>query len=108
MLQRRSVAFSPQMRDPEQVTALTSSQEDQLLRNINNTNAFVRKMTAHSVLYTLHFFLVDGKRVIVNKREKLRRDAVSRDPISFYAQMLRWKEFKTSSDGVPKGNEEVL
>lgn len=89
MLQHRSVASAPQMRDPEQVTALTSSQEEQLLRDINNADTFHRKMIAHSILYRLHFFLVDGKRVVVNKREKVRQDVVSRDPISFYTQMLR-------------------
>lgn len=104
-MQHRSVASAPQMRDPEQVTTLTSSQEEQLLRDINNADTFHRKMTAHSILYKLHFFLVDGKRVIVNKREKLRQDVVGRDPISFYTQMLRWKVFNTSSDGTPKGNE---
>ncbi|XP_068189631.1 interleukin-6-like [Antennarius striatus] len=57
---------------PGQVSVLTNSQEEQLLRDVNNSDNFHRKMTAHSILYKLHHFLIRGKRVI-DKREKPRR-----------------------------------
>ncbi|XP_049459106.1 interleukin-6-like [Epinephelus fuscoguttatus] len=59
------------MRNPDQVTALTSSQETQLLKDLDNPSTFHRKMTAHSILRELHIFLLDSKRQI-NKRERLR------------------------------------
>ncbi|XP_029298337.1 interleukin-6-like [Cottoperca gobio] len=59
------------MRNPSQVTALTSIQEVQLLKDLENPNTFQRKMTAHSILRQLHFFLLNGKRVIT-KKEKTR------------------------------------
>ncbi|KAK2830274.1 hypothetical protein Q5P01_018205 [Channa striata] len=61
------------MKNPERVAVLTSSQEQELLRNINNPDAFHKKMTAHSILRELHTYLVDGKRAII-KREKPRRN----------------------------------
>ncbi|KAF3707540.1 Interleukin-6 [Channa argus] len=61
------------MKNPERATVLTSSQEEQLLRNIDNPDAFHKKMTAHSILRELHTWLVDGKRAII-KREKPRRN----------------------------------
>lgn len=82
-----TVTSAPQMRASERVTALTSSQEEQLLRDINNPDTFHRKMTAHSILYKLHHFLVDCKRVIINKKH--RGSGVSRvmAPVSFYDQI---------------------
>lgn len=76
------------MRKPNQVAALTSSQEEQLKRAVNIPDTFHRKMTAHSILYKLHYFLIDGKRVIINKRERQRGSVVSGGitPISFYDQ----------------------
>ncbi|KAI4818075.1 hypothetical protein KUCAC02_011440 [Chaenocephalus aceratus] len=59
------------MRNPGQVTALTSSQEVQLLNDLDNPNPFQRKMTAHNILRQLHYFLLKGKRAIT-KREKIR------------------------------------
>ena len=50
------------MRNSDQVAALSSSQEEQLLKELNNPDAFHRKMTAHSILYNLRLFLIDGKR----------------------------------------------
>ncbi|TNN28895.1 Interleukin-6 [Liparis tanakae] len=55
------------MRNPEQVTALSSNQEAQLLGGLNHLDAFQRKMTAHSILRQLHHFLVDSKRAITKK-----------------------------------------
>ncbi|XP_068603661.1 interleukin-6-like [Brachionichthys hirsutus] len=65
------------MRDPEQVSGLTSSQKEQLLRDVDIADTFHRKMTAHSILYTFHYFLIRGKRVI-NKSEKPRRGMISK------------------------------
>ncbi|KAK5855196.1 hypothetical protein PBY51_005324 [Eleginops maclovinus] len=59
------------MKNPEQVTALTSSQEVQLLKDLDNPNTFHRKMTAHNILRQLHYFLLKGKRAIA-KRERSR------------------------------------
>lgn len=66
-----AVSSAPQMRNPGQVTALTSSQEVQLLNDLDNPNPFQRKMTAHNILRQLHYFLLKGKRAIT-KREKIR------------------------------------
>ncbi|XP_059205103.1 interleukin-6-like [Centropristis striata] len=79
-----------EMRNPEAVTALTSSQEVQLLRGLDNPTAFQRKMTAHSILRQLHLFLLRGRRVIT-KREKSRGRPAFRTgaPIAFYNQNLK-------------------
>ncbi|KAM3858426.1 interleukin-6 [Diretmus argenteus] len=50
------------MKHPNQVTALTGSQEEQLLKELDNPDTFRRKMTAYSILYQFHWFLVDGQR----------------------------------------------
>ncbi|XP_039977788.1 interleukin-6-like [Xiphias gladius] len=59
------------MRNPEQVTVLTGSLEEQLLKDIDNPDTFYRKMTAHSILRHFHDFLRDAKRAI-RKRERPR------------------------------------
>ncbi|KAM7384148.1 hypothetical protein PAMA_011476 [Pampus argenteus] len=59
------------MRHPERVSALNKSQEESVLRELDNPNTFHRKMTAHSILRQLHMFLVDGKRAVI-KREMRR------------------------------------
>lgn len=74
------------MRDGEQVTRPSSGQEEQLLRDVSSPNTFHRKMTAHGVLYNLHYFLVDCRRVIVNKRPRPR---VAADAVTFYHQRPR-------------------
>ncbi|KAM8841465.1 interleukin-6-like isoform 2-T2 [Spinachia spinachia] len=56
------------MRNPEQVTALTGSQEAELLRGVDRPNIFENKMVAHSILRQFHFFLLDSKQAIT-KRE---------------------------------------
>uniref|UniRef100_H3CA23 Interleukin-6 n=1 Tax=Tetraodon nigroviridis TaxID=99883 RepID=H3CA23_TETNG len=53
-----------------QVTTLSSSQQEQLLRAVDRSDTFHRRMTAHGILYNLHYFLVDCRRVIVNKRAR--------------------------------------
>lgn len=84
--------FFFQVRERSQVTALSSSQQEQLLRAVEQSDTFHRRMTAHSILYNLHFFLVDCKRVIVNKRAtKAREAAGSRllTAVTFYQQKLK-------------------
>ncbi|KAM6903822.1 interleukin-6-like [Lycodopsis pacificus] len=78
------------MRNSEQVTALNSSQEAQLLRGLDNPDTFHRKMTAHSILRQLHHFLVDSKRAIT-KKEKTRGSVADRllAPITFYNQKFK-------------------
>ncbi|XP_042362890.1 interleukin-6-like [Plectropomus leopardus] len=78
------------MKNPERVTAVTSSQEAQLLKALENPNTFHRKMTAHSILQQLHYFLLHGKRQIA-KRERTRGSSVFRtmEPVSFYQTLKR-------------------
>lgn len=85
------VILNIQVKDRDQVIRLTSSQEEQLLKDINYPNMFHRKMTAHGILYNLHFFLVDCRRVIVNKRAKHRESAASRvmTAVTFYHQQQK-------------------
>ncbi|XP_072226185.1 interleukin-6 [Leuresthes tenuis] len=64
------------MRNGDRVTALSSSQEEQLLKELNNNpDAFHRKMTAHSILYNLRLFLIDGKRSFRKWEMPIRRTA---------------------------------
>uniref|UniRef100_A0A3Q2E5F2 Interleukin-6 n=1 Tax=Cyprinodon variegatus TaxID=28743 RepID=A0A3Q2E5F2_CYPVA len=51
------------MRNADQVVAPTSSEEQQWLKKLDNPDLFHRKMMAHSILRSLNFFLVDGKRL---------------------------------------------
>lgn len=67
---------------------LSSSQEQQLLRDTSHSDSFHRRMTAHGILYNLHFFLVDCRRVIVNKRAK-HRDEAAMTAATFYQQKLK-------------------
>lgn len=73
------------------MTRLTSSQEEQLLRDIPHSDTFHRKMTAHGILYNLHYFLVDCRRVIVNKRAKQREAAAGGllTAVTFYQQKVK-------------------
>ncbi|XP_034561085.1 interleukin-6-like [Notolabrus celidotus] len=57
------------MKHPERVTELTSTKEEQLLKEINSPYTFQRRMTAHSILFELRNFLLKGKRAI-KKKEK--------------------------------------
>lgn len=69
----------------------TSSQEEQLLRDIPHSDTFHSKMTAHGILYNLHYFLVDCRRVIVNKRATHRDAAAGRlmTAVTFYQQKVK-------------------
>ncbi|KAM3596849.1 uncharacterized protein V6R79_021664 [Siganus canaliculatus] len=78
------------MKNPAQVTPLSSSQEQQLLGNINHNDSFHSKITAHSILYKLHFFLVDCKRAI-RKMDRPRRNMADRvtSPVVLFHQKLK-------------------
>lgn len=54
------------MRNGERVAALTGSEEKKLLKDLANPDTFKRKMTAHSILYYLRLFLINGKRSLRN------------------------------------------
>uniref|UniRef100_A0A8C5HMU4 Interleukin-6 n=1 Tax=Gouania willdenowi TaxID=441366 RepID=A0A8C5HMU4_GOUWI len=59
------------MTHSDQVTAPTSNQEEQLLKDYDKpADVFYRKMAAHGILHHLRKFLADGKRAI-HKREKV-------------------------------------
>ncbi|XP_028454057.1 interleukin-6-like [Perca flavescens] len=77
------------MRHRGQVTALTSSQEAQLLRDLDlDPIEFRRKMIAHSILRQLHYFLLEGKTVITKKEIRQRQANRTLTPIAFN-QMLK-------------------
>lgn len=67
--------------------APTAGQAQQLLQEMKASDSFHRRMMAHSVLYKLHQFLVDGKTVI-NKRERS-RGGRGRAAVTFYTQNLK-------------------
>ncbi|KAM9737968.1 interleukin-6 [Menidia menidia] len=50
------------MSSSEQVRELSGGQQQRLLQELSSPDAFHRKMTAHSILYHLRLFLIDGKR----------------------------------------------
>ncbi|XP_073319614.1 interleukin-6-like [Pagrus major] len=79
--------ITEKMRHAVQVTPLTSSQEEQLLRDINSSDTFHRKMIAHSILYQLRIFLVDCKNAI-SKKEMLRESRANRGmtPVTLFYQ----------------------
>ncbi|MED6285998.1 hypothetical protein CHARACLAT_001164 [Characodon lateralis] len=44
------------------VVALTSSQEQQLLKELDSPDDYERKMTAHRILYSMRNFIIDSRR----------------------------------------------
>uniref|UniRef100_A0A8C8A2F2 Interleukin-6 n=1 Tax=Oryzias sinensis TaxID=183150 RepID=A0A8C8A2F2_9TELE len=64
------------MKRSERVPAPSSSQEEQLLKQLDSPDTFQRRMTAHSILSHLRFFLIDGKRAF-RKWETPRRQKVN-------------------------------
>uniref|UniRef100_A0A667XXL3 Interleukin-6 n=1 Tax=Myripristis murdjan TaxID=586833 RepID=A0A667XXL3_9TELE len=52
------------MKHREQVRALTSSEEEMLLKEMDNPDVFHRRMTAHSILLKLNEFLIDSKKSV--------------------------------------------
>ncbi|RVE66966.1 hypothetical protein OJAV_G00112670 [Oryzias javanicus] len=67
------------MKRSERVSAPSSSQEEQLLKQLDSPDTFKRRMTAHSILSHLHFFLIDGKRAF-RKWETPRRQKINPAP----------------------------
>uniref|UniRef100_A0A3Q1IXX9 Interleukin-6 n=1 Tax=Anabas testudineus TaxID=64144 RepID=A0A3Q1IXX9_ANATE len=64
-------SLKQKMKNSERVTALTSVQEEELLKNLNNSkDTYLRKMTAYCILSKLHWFVVDGKRAIDKREDK--------------------------------------
>ncbi|XP_051811544.1 interleukin-6-like [Acanthochromis polyacanthus] len=84
------VTSGPQMKHRERVLALTSTQEEQLLKGLINPDTFQRKMMAHSILHHFHTFLVDAK-TSLNKMEKPRGRLANRGlaTISSLQQLLK-------------------
>lgn len=64
---------SCQMKHPERVVELTTSEQERLLKELDNPDTFQRKMIAHNILRQLHWFLIDGKRAIVRKEMQMER-----------------------------------
>nr|XP_057903667.1 interleukin-6-like [Doryrhamphus excisus] len=58
------------MKKPDQVTSLSSSEEETLLSLLRNDDTFHSKMTAHSILRELYIFLMDGKRALARKERR--------------------------------------
>ncbi|KAM9776935.1 interleukin-6-like isoform 2-T2 [Syngnathus typhle] len=58
------------MKKPEEVTGLSSNEEESLLRSLYHPDAFHRKMTAHNILRNLYIFIVDGKRALRRKERR--------------------------------------
>ncbi|XP_061123088.1 interleukin-6-like isoform X2 [Syngnathus typhle] len=58
------------MKKPEEVTDLSSNEEESLLRSLYHPDAFHRKMTAHNILRKLYIFIVDGERALRRKERR--------------------------------------
>ncbi|XP_076006166.1 interleukin-6-like [Genypterus blacodes] len=63
------------LKHPEQVEVLSSIQEQQMLGELENHDTFHKKMTAHSVLQKLKYFLIDGKHALARKERANSRTA---------------------------------
>uniref|UniRef100_A0A672YEY0 Interleukin-6 n=1 Tax=Sphaeramia orbicularis TaxID=375764 RepID=A0A672YEY0_9TELE len=75
VLSRVKVSINPliekvteKMKRPDRATMLTSSQEEQLLKELNNLDSFHRKMVAHNILRKLHQFLRSAQ-LSIRKKE---------------------------------------
>ncbi|CAL8296409.1 unnamed protein product [Lota lota] len=55
------------MRHPERLVVLSDTEAQNVLQRLDNTNMFLRKLTAHSILRKLHLFLIDGSRDLARK-----------------------------------------
>uniref|UniRef100_A0A665TJH3 Interleukin-6 n=1 Tax=Echeneis naucrates TaxID=173247 RepID=A0A665TJH3_ECHNA len=67
-----------QMKKPEKVRVLTSSEEEQLLKDIDRLDAFSKRMTALSILDQFRAFLSDSVRKIRQKEKaKQKRNGIS-------------------------------
>ncbi|XP_032437381.1 interleukin-6-like [Xiphophorus hellerii] len=58
----------PQMRNADRVVALTGSQELQLIKELESLDSYHRKMMAHSILSSIHDFLVEWKRELTKRQ----------------------------------------
>ncbi|KAM9811593.1 interleukin-6-like [Syngnathus typhle] len=58
------------MKKPEEVTGLSSNEEESLLRSLYHPDAFHRKMTAHNILRKLYIFIVDDERALRRKERR--------------------------------------
>uniref|UniRef100_A0A3B5N0Z3 Interleukin-6 n=1 Tax=Xiphophorus couchianus TaxID=32473 RepID=A0A3B5N0Z3_9TELE len=56
------------MRNADRVVALTGSQELQLLKELESLDSYHRKMMAHSILSSIHDFLVEWKRELTKRQ----------------------------------------
>ncbi|XP_056153952.1 interleukin-6-like [Lampris incognitus] len=52
------------MEHPERIAELSEIQEEQLLQEQASGDTFKRRINAYSILYQLHYFLIDGKRAL--------------------------------------------
>ncbi|XP_041822903.1 interleukin-6-like [Melanotaenia boesemani] len=86
-LQQLMTLIKERMKNSKRVTVLTSSQEEQLLKELDNMDDFRRKMTAHSILHYLRIFLIDGKRSLC-KWEMQRRRKTGTNGAYFGCQSL--------------------
>uniref|UniRef100_A0A3Q2Q433 Interleukin-6 n=1 Tax=Fundulus heteroclitus TaxID=8078 RepID=A0A3Q2Q433_FUNHE len=74
------------MRNADSVAAPTSSEEQQLLKELDRPDLFYRKMMAHRILRSIHIFLVDGKRSYQKWMSK-------KKPESFYISKPKHQEY---------------
>uniref|UniRef100_A0A3Q4GRN1 Interleukin-6 n=1 Tax=Neolamprologus brichardi TaxID=32507 RepID=A0A3Q4GRN1_NEOBR len=63
------------MKNSNQVTALTSSEEEQLLKEVNSPDPYHSKLHAYSILRALKAFLSEGKRAVCRMEKKLNQSA---------------------------------
>lgn len=57
------------MKKPDTVKALSSGEEESLLKEVDHPDTFQRKMFAHNILRKLHEFLRDTK-IDIKRRER--------------------------------------
>uniref|UniRef100_A0A3Q4GPU1 Interleukin-6 n=1 Tax=Neolamprologus brichardi TaxID=32507 RepID=A0A3Q4GPU1_NEOBR len=69
------VKFTKKMKNSNQVTALTSSEEEQLLKEVNSPDPYHSKLHAYSILRALKAFLSEGKRAVCRMEKKLNQSA---------------------------------
>ncbi|KAG7281375.1 hypothetical protein CRUP_023526 [Coryphaenoides rupestris] len=56
-----------EMRHPERVAAVSTVEAADMLQGLDNLTTFDKKLTAHSILRKLHFFLIDSKHDVARK-----------------------------------------
>ncbi|XP_065326612.1 interleukin-6-like [Pelmatolapia mariae] len=63
------------MKNSNQVTPLTSSEEEQLLKEVNSPDPYHSKLHAYSILRALKAFLSEGKRAVCRMEKRLDQSA---------------------------------